>query len=158
METKLTRPSNTTRQRVILFLAFLSSPECQEACARHITGEELGFELCRLWFDDIYVPGGRYIDGWKESRSRADGEQFWATFTEEEQAALERFHRFLELRLDMLPDEALRQEVFPQNNLWMSITRDASHALEALLMDADGLRQELMWVVRAVVLEQLENE
>ncbi len=120
--------------------------------------DELAFELCRVWFDDIYAPGSRYIDGLKGNYSTAEAEKFWESFTKEERAALERFHRFFELRLEMLPKKARAREIFPQNDLWDSTTRDAGHVLEALAVDTGRLEQELSWIVRAAIIDQVTDE
>lgn len=156
VDTGLSKKTNTSRQRVILYLAFLSSRDCQSICSRFAKAEKLAFQLCRLWFDEIYTPGTRYIDGLKGTRSEVEADEFWSDFTEEERMALERFHRFLELRIDMLPADAKEREIFPQNDLWISVTRDASHVLEALAVDVDRLERDLMWIVRTTVLDQLQ--
>lgn len=157
MSEQLSTRTNTVRNRVVLFLALLASRECQEACREFLPSDKLAFELCRLWFDEIYVPGSRYLDAFKGDRSAADVAQFQEYFADEEQAALERFHRFLELRLDMLPEHAKKQGVFPQNDLWQSIVRDAGHVLEALGADVELLQRQLRWIVQ-LALNRAEHD
>lgn len=148
-------PSHTERShrtRVTLVLAFLSSDECRQACHRILEPERLAYEWCRLWFDEIYVPSLRYLDGLKGDRSEEAAARFRACFSDEEQEALERFHRFLELRVDMLPEEAHRRESFPQNDAWDSIVRHAGYVLEDLeAVEPDALRDELAPLVHALI-------
>lgn len=139
------------RERVVLLLGLLSSPECQETCVGdRRSREELAFVLCRVWVDEIFVPGLRYVDGWKGDRDEEAAERFWAPFDAEEREALERFHRFVELRLEMLPEEARREERIPAGDRWENLMRDAGNTLEALEPDGDRLRGRLERVVRAI--------
>jgi hypothetical protein len=149
VENNLSQSMNPARREVILFLGLLSSLDCQQALARSLSSETVTFELCRLWFDEIYSPGRSYLDGLKGDRSPDEIEQFWTGFTDDEQAALKRFHRFFELRMEMLPDEARARESFPENDLWISITRDASHLLETLGSDPERLQRHLTWIIHA---------
>ena len=45
------------RARVVAFLAFFTSDVCLEAVRSFVAPEQMAAELCRLWFDEIYVPG-----------------------------------------------------------------------------------------------------
>lgn len=126
------------RKRVTLVLAFLSSEECRQVCHRILAPERLAYEWCRLWFDEVYVPSLRYLEGLKGDRSEEEAEQFRACFTDEEQEALERFHRFLELRVERLSDEAHQNKSFPQTDAWDSVVRHAGYVLE----DLDGVDPE----------------
>ena len=51
------------REQAIVFLLFLTSKESLKACHKFITPEKLALKLARMWFDQIYVPGVRYLDG-----------------------------------------------------------------------------------------------
>jgi hypothetical protein len=63
MSSELHIPSSKARERVIVFLAFLTSEACRDACRRYVENEQLAAALSRLWFDEIYVPGERYLHG-----------------------------------------------------------------------------------------------
>lgn len=118
-----------------------------QAVQRALPLERLSFELCRLWFDRIYVPGIRYLDGLKGNRSEEAVKQFEACFTEAERKALARFHHFLELRIDMLPNTIRERHVFPLNDTWQHIVKDASYLLGELATDPETLRIEVARVV-----------
>lgn len=143
------RTERSHRKRVTLALAFLSSQECRRACHRILEPGQLAYEWCRVWFDEIYVPSLRYLNGLKGDRSEEAAARFRACFTEEEQEALERFHRFLELRVEMLSDEDHERESFPQNDAWNSIVRHAGYVLEDIEgLDPDPLQHRLAALVR----------
>lgn len=146
------------RNRVTLVLALLSSEECRQACHRILAPERLAYEWCRLWFDEIYVPSRRYLDGLKGDWSEEATDEFRACFSEAELDALERFHRFLELRVDMLSDEAHQRESFPQNDAWDSIVRHAGYVLEDLeAIDPDAVRDELAPLVQTLTRQSGES-
>lgn len=140
MPEDLTSHSTDFRERVVVFLAFLSSDACRDACRRHAQAEELAAALARLWFDEIYVPGERYLDGLKGDRSDDDLERFNACFTADERAALERFHGFFELRLDFVSNSTLGRAFFPDNDSWRSLVQHAAYVLADLEPDPDRLR------------------
>jgi len=63
-------------------------------CHEFITPEKLSSKLARLWFDEIYVPGIRYLDGGlKGDYSEKEGGKCQDSFTEDELKAEERFHQ-----------------------------------------------------------------
>lgn len=139
------------RERVVAFLAFMTSDACREACRTFMAPEVLAFELCRLWFDAIYLPSERYMDGLKGDRSPAALDQFEACFSDDERAALERFHRFLDLRLRMLPPDAHQRNIFPQNDAWRNIIKDAGYLLDDLAADPAAVQQHLAGLVHALI-------
>ena len=141
------------RERVVVFLAFLTSAECQAACRRHALPEELAAALARLWFDEIYVPGDSYLHGLKGDRSDNDLDRFNACFTDDELAELERFHGFFELRLDFVSNSALGRAFFPDNDSWRSLVKHAAYVLADLDPDPDRLRGLL-----AAFVEEALNE
>lgn len=145
-----TSPANA-RERVVAFLAFLTSDACRAACRPFIAAEALAFELCRLWLDAIYLPSERYMDGLKGDQSTEALEQFMACFSGDERAALERFHRFLDLRLRMLPPEARRRRIFPQNDAWRNLVKDAGYLLDDLAADPAAVQQHLAGLVHALI-------
>lgn len=148
MSQEPSRTDQSPRTRVTLVLAVLSSDECRRACHQVLAPERFAYEWCRLWFDEVYVPSLRYLDGLKGDRSEEAVSRFWACFTDEEKEALERFHRFLELRVEMLPDEAHERESFPQSDAWDSIVRHAGYVLEDLeAVDPDAVRDEVAALV-----------
>ena len=141
------------RERVVVFLAFLTSEECQVACRRHALPEELAAALARLWFDEIYMPGDSYLHGLKGDRSGDDLTRFNACFTTDELAELERFHGFFELRLDFVSNSALGRAFFPDNDSWRSLLKHAAYVLADLDPDPDRLRALL-----AAFVEEALNE
>ncbi|NNF03926.1 MAG: hypothetical protein HKN17_05630 [Rhodothermales bacterium] len=102
--------------------------------------ERRSFDLIRFWFDVVWAPGLRYMDGFKGDRDPAREAAFRETFSDEEFLWLERFNRFLELRVDRLHDDERTQERFPAGDTWTAIVRDAANLLE--LLDPSG-RQRL---------------
>lgn len=130
------RPSaNPHRERVVVFLAVLSSERCRTALAPPQAPEAFAFDLCRLWFESIYTPGRRLVDGLRAAYSHEETRRFEAAFSDDERAALERFHHFLGLRIDMLPDADRRAGRFPSNERWDSLVRHAGYLLETLEPD-----------------------
>ncbi|MEX0821131.1 MAG: hypothetical protein WD021_03210 [Rhodothermales bacterium] len=123
------------RQRVATLLALLAGEKSQEVLARHASRERVAYELTRVWFDEIYVPGGRYLGGLKGDFSRASAETFNDAFDPVEIAAMERFHRFFELRVEMLPGDFIEAERIPIDERWRSLMRDAGYLLEDLGID-----------------------
>lgn len=157
MSTELAGTEHSHRDRVTVILAFLSSDACREACHEVVSPDRLAYEWCRLWFDEIYVPSLRYLDGLKGDRSEQAVEQFEACFASEEVEALERFHRFLELRVDRLSDEAHERERFPQTDAWDSVVRHAGYVLEDLEgVEPEEIRRQLTTVVR-ILIERSES-
>ena len=133
-----------TRKQVIVFLLFLTSEESLKVCHKFITPDELSCKLARMWFDEIYVPGIRYLDGGLKGDYSEEGvEKFQASFTEDEFKALERFHHFFELRLEMIPDSSRKSGVWPPNDSWSNVVKDARNLLNLFALDADALRSEI---------------
>jgi len=120
------------RERVITYLTLLASESGRQALCQAVEPERLAFELCRVWFDDIYVAGHRYFDGLKGDFSPDAAELFRSAFTTGELAALERFNQFLELRLNMLPKSDLTFRRIPDNDSWRNFVKDARYLLEDL--------------------------
>lgn len=159
MSNDLSQMESSHRTRVTLVLAFLSSEECRRACHQILPPERLAYEWCRLWFDEVYVPSRRYLDGLKGDWSEEAAAQFRDCFVEEEQEALERFHRFLELRVEMLSDEDHERKSFPQNDAWDSVVRHAGYVLEDLEgVDPESVCDELATLVRTLTRESEEAD
>lgn len=131
------------RGRVTAFLALLSSDRSREVLAGFIDPQHLAFELCRVWFDVIYVPGIAYFEGLKGDYSKAAAQNFCDVFDDDELASLERFHRFFELRVDMLRNQAREAGRFPQTDLWRNLVKDAGYLLEDLEPQPAELRRRL---------------
>lgn len=149
MRTKNNLYSQSTRDRVIDFLLFLSSEECLNACRQEvITWEKLAYELARMWFNEIYSPGIRYIDSLKGDFSPQKALDFQENFTEEEAESLERFHRFFELRMDMLPESVKQAGIFPENDAWLNIMRHARYLAEELEPEAEKRQNRLEKYIR----------
>ncbi len=153
MKKELSTSTSDFRERVVVFLAFLTSEECQAACRRHALPEELAAALARLWFDEIYVPGESYLHGLKGDRSGEDLARFNACFTDDELAELERFHGFFELRLDFVSNTALGRAFFPDNDSWRSLLKHAAYVLADLDPDPGRLRALLAAFVEEALSE-----
>lgn len=122
-----------------------------DACGRLLGPELLAAELCRLWFDDVYVPGERYLHGLKGDRNAEAARRFDACFTVEELITLERFHGCLELRLDLAANRLHGRAFFPQNDSWRSLRRDAARLLDDLAPEPEYLRRSLAGLVAALL-------
>lgn len=158
MSDDLSRTEHSHRKRVALVLAFLSSEECRQICQRVLAPERLAYEWCRLWFDEIYVPSLRYLEGLKADRSEEAAAEFRACFTEDELEALERFHRFLELRVERLSDDAHQRESFPQTDAWDSVVRHAGYVLEDLeAVEPEAVRDDLAALVHTFTNQNEES-
>ncbi len=126
--------------RIVVFLAFLTSPECLAACKRHARPEELAAALTRVWFDDIYIPGEAYADSLKGEHFDEKIAEFEACFTKAELESLARFHGFFELRLDFVTNSIFGRGFFPENDSWQSILKHASYVLAELDPNPDQIR------------------
>lgn len=125
------------RERVATYLALLASDRARDMLARWIDRDRLAFELCRTWFDEIYTPSRRYFDSLKGDYSEEAAARFRSAFTDDELAGLERFNRFLELRMEMLSKAALASRRIPDNDAWQGLTRHAHYLLDDLEPDAE---------------------
>jgi hypothetical protein len=150
MSHSLTPSTDETRERIAVFLAVLTSEACWDACRPFISHEDLAATLCRIWFDDIYVPGHSYLQGLKGDRTEASVGEFWSHFTDEERAVMERFHGCLELRLDLLSNRSGGRAFFPDNDSWRSILRDARALLQELVPEPEQLRGLVDAIVKRV--------
>ena len=150
-EAALLRFSENHRDRVVAFLAFLTSDACLAACRTRVGAERLAAALCRLWFDEIYVPGAAYLGGLKADRAPAAIAAFENCFSLDELDTLERFHGCLELRLDLAVNRAHGRAFIPENDSWRSLRRDAASLLADLAPDADHLREALAALVNALL-------
>ena len=139
---------SNARERVIVFLAFMTSEECRAACRKHAQPEALAATLVRLWFDEIYVPGDSTLDGLKPGVDPYDLARFNACFSSEELSILERFHGFFELRLNFLSNRLYGRAFFPENDSWHSLLQHATYVLGELAPDPDQLRKVLANLVQ----------
>lgn len=131
------------RERVATYLTLLASDAAREMLGRYIDRDRLAFELCRIWFDDIYVPSRRYFDTLKGDFSEEAVERFNAAFRDDERAGLERFSRFLELRMEMLSSAARSLRRMPNNDAWQGLVRHAVYMLDDLEPDAEYRKARL---------------
>jgi len=130
-----------TRERVIFFLLLMTSKDALDACQEFFPQEKLAFELSRLWFDEIYTPGLSYLDdSLKGDYSEEKIRQFEDAFEVEEIIELERFHRFFELRIEMLQAKHKKAGNFPESDLWRNMVKHASYLLQALTPNARKLQ------------------
>ncbi len=126
------KKTSIPRQRVLNALALFHRYDQICVCRPELPSKRVAFELCRLWLDHVFTPGLRYMDGFKGDRDAEAAQDFIDAFSDEEYSWLERFNRFLELRLDRLrPDERESGE-FPDNDTWKGIVRDAGNLLDLI--------------------------
>lgn len=131
------------RERIATYLTLMASDSARAALTRWIDQDRLAFELCRIWFDEIYIPSRRYFDALKGDFSEEAAERFKSAFSDDEIAALERFSRFLELRMEMLSGAARSSRRVPNNDAWQSLVRHAFYLLDDLEPDAEYRRARL---------------
>lgn len=131
------------RERVATFLTLMASESAREALGRWIDQDRLAFELCRIWFDEIYLPSRRYFDALKGDYSEAAADRFRTAFSADELAGLERFTRFLELRMEMLSSDARSARRVPNNDAWQGLVRHAFYMLDDLEPDSEYRRARL---------------
>ena len=120
------------RNEVLALLQLIARFDRQEGADLGVPLEYVPAELCRFWFDDVYVPSENYFDAPKGDISAKAVADFEANFSEDDLLALARFHRFLELRLEMLPEVEDRLKSLYQSDLWIDIMKDARNTLELL--------------------------
>ena len=145
------------RRRITTLLGLLTSEEAQETLAKRLERPRLAYELACAWFDDAYVPSERYMDGLKGDLASEAAETFRDAFDPVEIAAMERFHRFFELRIDMMPPDLLASRRIPIDDRWRSLMKDAGYLLEDLggtedfrrrLAESGDLAEDLADVIR----------
>lgn len=144
------------RDRVVFFLLFLTSESCISACSPFADAEKIAYELCRIWFDDIYTPGLSYFESLKGDFSPEAAARFEDAFDVEELVELERFHHFFELRIGMLAKKFKGAATFPQNDSWRNLLRHARQVLALLEPDSAKLQARLEARVRHAA-EQGQN-
>lgn len=123
------RETAEIRTRVLDFLAVTAGTASVDAGDDALMAR-VGYILCKRWLE-LYAPGLRYIDGLKGDRDTVASDVFRSAFTDEENAYLERFSRFVELRVEMTPEDLLvRREL--NLDRWAGIARDARNTLELI--------------------------
>lgn len=146
------------RERVAEYLTLMASEAAQDELGRWIDRDRLAFELCRIWFDDIYLPSRRYFEGLKGDYNEEAAALFRADFSQDELAELERFTRFLELRMEMLSDGKARSSGRMSNtDGWQSLMRHAWYVLDDLEPDAEFRRARLAEVVENMTVGGIED-
>ena len=131
------------RRRIATLLGLLTSEEAQEMLSQRLGRPRLAYELACAWFDDVYVPSERYMDGLKGDLAPEAAETFKDAFDPVELAAMERFHRFFELRIDMLPDAMIASRCIPMDDRWRGLMKDAGYLLEDIGGNAENFRRRL---------------
>jgi len=132
--------SSDARERVTVFLAFLTSDDCRAACREHGRPEELAAALTRLWFDEIYVPSETAFSGIQPVVNPDALNNFTDAFSESEMQALQRFHGFFELRLNFLSNRLYGRAFFPENDSWRALLEHAGYVLAELDPDYERLQ------------------
>jgi hypothetical protein len=120
------------RDRVLDALTLIHLAPDFMAARPEVPGEIIAYAVCQYWFDQVFEPGIRYVHGLKGDRDSEAAARFVSAFDEEEWSHIERFHRFLELRIDRLDDEAHRRREYPVDDSWIGIVRDAGNTVELL--------------------------
>ncbi len=115
----------------------MASPVALERLVGTSDATDMGDRLCTLWIDELYLPGIRLRDGLRANRTAAGLRVFEAEFSPAEITLLEQFHRFLELRLEMLPKRLEAERAFPNGEFWKAISGHAGRILEEI--DPEGL-------------------
>lgn len=136
------------RERIIVFLGFLSSEKCRDVCSRHAQPEMLAAILTRMWFEEIYVPSETAIDSIKPDLDPVECERFRGCFSAEELVALERFHGFFELRLNFLTNQVYGKAFFPENDSWQSLIDHAKYVLSELDPNPEWLQSMLETMIQ----------
>ena len=103
------------------FAALTSTPSSSSLAAAFLPEE-----LCRLWFDEVYLASERYFDSAKGDVNQSLVAHFLQQFSAEECRALERFHRSLEIRLELVEKHG---QQLAESELWRNICRDAGNTL-----------------------------
>lgn len=143
VEVSILKEKQQIRDHVVLFLLFFTSEECWDTFTKYIPSERLAYNLSHVWFSDIYMPSTRYLTSLKGDYSDERANLFRESFTAEESEALERFHRFFELRIDMLSDNSKQLMKFSENDLLSHIVKDASYLLKKLDPDFKEKQERL---------------
>ncbi len=135
-----------TRSKVLVALAVMGRPELL-GLASGLSRERMGFELCRLWFEDVYTPALWTVDGLKGDRHATRVDKFWKAFGDEEREYLERFNRFVELRLEMTAEQLRRQRSIDADR-WDGVIRDARNTLDLIEPGFDVGRTRIGQILR----------
>ncbi len=151
MQNDYSKSDSQIREQVVQFLLFMTSEKTIKALKRFIPSERVAFELSRLWFEEIYTPSTRYLTSLKGDFSEERAEQFRKSFSEEEFEALERFHRFFELRIDMLTERHIQQRIFPQEDMWQNILRDARRLVGKIDPDYQSKQERLAKKIEEII-------
>ncbi len=128
-------PEAVIRDRVLNALALIHLSDIVFLKRNDTPRERLAYGLLEFWLDHVYTPGLRYMDGLKGDRNEAEAALFLESFSEEEFDWLERFNRFLELRIDRLRPDDRTSNSFPIKDTWNGIVRDAGNLIA--LMEPD---------------------
>ena len=102
---------------IIDLLKLLASEELQLAYEKNVPHVDITAELLFMWFNDQYHPGEAF---------------FASCFTADELAALERFNRFYEERVDKLPESQGTVRTWLTNPVWREIMREAQKTIECI--------------------------
>jgi hypothetical protein len=110
------------RNNIIEILELLGSEEKQLAYERDVPHVDITAELVCMWFNDQYHPD----------------RGFEALFSSDELAALARFHRFYDERVDRLPESQGTVRTWLADPLWREIMQQAQTTLKQIA-EPDGL-------------------
>lgn len=126
------------RERVLNALALIHLSDVVFLKKSDSSPQRISYDLLTFWLDHVYAPGMRYMDGLKGDRDPEQVSIFQQSFNDEEMEWLERFNRFLELRIDRLRPAELEAREFPIKDTWNGIVRDAGNLIA--LMEPDMLK------------------
>ena len=105
------------RKNIRELLELLASEEQQIAYERDVPHVDITRELVSMWFDDQYHP---------------DDPSLPSSFSSEELAALDEFHRFYGSRADRLPESKGTVRTWLACPLWREIMSQAQHTHEKI--------------------------
>ncbi len=119
----------TKKESTLAFLAFIADRSFYHELKDRPSDEVLSHRLAELWFEEIYTPSLRYLDSYKGDSEDKKIALFESEFSQDELQALERFHRFFELRLEMLRDPTRLKTLKWESAFWNHLSKDAILAL-----------------------------
>ena len=104
------------RSNIVEILQLLASEEKQLAYELDVPHVDITAELVCMWFNDQYHPD----------------RGFAAIFTPDEMAALARFHKFYDERVDRLPESQGTVRTWLAAPLWREVMREAQETLKRI--------------------------
>ena len=144
------------RERVVVFLGFLTSEECRKACCEHAQPEVLAAALTKLWFEEIYIPSETAVEGIKPVPTpEACPPALMPASTPKNLPCWNGSMDFFELRLNFLINQVHGRAFFPDNDSWRGVLQHARYLLAELDPDPEWLRTMLEAMIQKLQEGQL---